>query len=147
MCRAKLLRNSTSGVGSMKSLAQFVFGRLYRVFLCAALACFCIASLQAAETPAPQFSRSLFDGQSLQGWTAENGCEVRVNDGLLVLSAGDGWLRSDHTYADFVLHVEWKALKKSEYDAGIYIRTPHAGKPFPGDGYQINLLEGKEGNI
>lgn len=131
----------------MNSLAHFASGRLCGVFLAASLACLGSDSLQSAETPAPQFSRSLFDGQSLQGWTAENGCEARVDNGLLVLSAGDGWLRSDHTYADFLLHVEWKALKKSDYDAGIYIRTPREGKPFPGNGYQVNLLEGKEGNI
>jgi len=129
----------------MKSLAQFVFGRCCGLFVSA----FILWSnlLHGAETPSPQFSRPLFDGQSLLGWTAENGCEARAENGLLVLSAGDGWLRSDHTYADFVLHVEWKALKKSEYDAGIYIRTPREGKPFPGGGYQVNLLEGKEGNI
>lgn len=131
----------------MKSSLNFAVGRSCGVFLAAAIACGCFEPLQAADTPAMQFSRPLFDGQSLQGWTAENGCEARVENGLLVLSAGDGWLRNDHTCADFVLHVEWKALKKSDYDAGIYIRTPREGKPFPGNGYQVNLLEGKEGNI
>lgn len=100
-----------------------------------------------ADDPLPQFATSLFDGRSLDGWTVENGCEAAVEDGLLVLKAGNGWLRSDFTYQDFVLHVEWKALKASEYDAGIYIRTLPGGKPFPATGYQVNLLEGKEGNI
>jgi hypothetical protein len=90
---------------------------------------------------------SLFDGQSLQGWTIENDCEAAVEDGAIVLKSGNGWLRSDHTYADFILHVEWKALKESDYDAGVYIRTLRGGKDFPKDSYQINLLQGDEGNI
>jgi len=101
----------------------------------------------AADMPEPQFSYALFDGRSLDGWTAENGCEAAVEDGLLVLKAGDGWLRSDRTYSDFLLHIEWKALKAADYDAGVYIRTLPEGKPFPKAGYQVNLLQGKEGNI
>jgi len=90
---------------------------------------------------------NLLEGNSLEGWTAENGCDVAVDYGVLLLKGGDGWVRSDHTYADFKLHLEWKALQKANYDAGIFIRTPREGKPFPEHGYQINLLQGKEGNI
>ena len=103
--------------------------------------------IQAGDAPGANYSGSLFDGLSLDGWTAENGCEAAVEDGLLVLKAGDGWLRSDHTYRDFILHVEWKALKPAGYDAGIFIRTLPEGKPFPDTGYQVNLLQAKEGNI
>lgn len=105
----------------------------------------CAQPLRADE-PAG-FESSLFDGQTLTGWTAENGAQVEVQDGQMLLKDGDGWLRSDHVYADFTLHVEWKALKAAEYDAGIYIRTPGDGAPFPKNGYQVNLLQGKEGNI
>ncbi len=101
----------------------------------------------ADEPPSSAFNYPLFDGRSLDGWTAENGCEVVVEDGLLVLKGGDGWLRSDRTYSDFTLHVEWKALKPGDYDAGIYIRTLSGGQPFPTSGYQVNLLKGMEGNI
>src|SRR5262245_7682384 len=104
------------------------------------------AQSRAADPPVP-FRYDLFNGRNLDGWAAENGCEAAVEEGLLVLKAGDGWLRSDHTCADFLLHVEWKALKAADYDAGIYIRTLPEGKPFPKTGYQVNLLQGKEGNI
>lgn len=92
-------------------------------------------------------SRSLFDGLSLHGWQIENDCDVDVVDGCLRLKAGNGWLRSHLSYRDFELHVEWKALKESGYDAGIYIRSAAEGKPFPKPSYQVNLLQGKEGNI
>lgn len=101
-----------------------------------------------ADDGAPQgFTYPLFDGHSLDGWTAENKCEADVVDGQLRLRGGDGWLRSDRQYADFQMHVEWKALQREKYDAGIFIRTANGGAPFPTQAYQINLLQGKEGNI
>ena len=91
--------------------------------------------------------RTLFDGKSLENWVVENDAEVDVVDGCLRLKAGNGWLRSLEQYRDFALHVEWQALQAKEYDAGIYIRSSREGKPFPKPSYQVNLLEGKEGNI
>jgi hypothetical protein len=110
------------------------------------LAFFSISSRLFADEPSG-FQRSLFDGSTLNGWTVENDCEVDVIDGCIRLKSGHGWLRSDHRLRDFELHVEWKALKESNYDAGIYIRSSREGKPFPISGYQVNLLDGKEGNI
>jgi hypothetical protein len=100
----------------------------------------------AADQPAG-FRYSLFDGKMLAAWSVENGARAVVEDGLIRLQAGDGWLRSHHTYGDFRLHVEWKALKETGYDAGIYLRASRDGKPFPKSGYQVNLLEGREGHI
>ena len=105
-----------------------------------------VSLLAAAQEP-EEFRRSLFDGATLNGWTVENDCEVDVVDGCLRLKAGHGWLRSDHRLRDFELHVEWKSLKADNYDAGIFIRASNQGKPFPKSGYQVNLLQGKEGNI
>jgi hypothetical protein len=118
----------------------------------AALACaislFAVTRLAAAaDQSAVRFTASLFDGRSLDGWTIENDCRADVEDSVLVLKSGNGWLRSDLAYQDFVLHVEWRAVKTADYDSGIYIRTLPGGKPFPSTSYQINLLEGKEGNI
>ena len=117
--------------------------------LSVALACvgmLVVTNCGAADAPA-WFEKSLFDTQSLAGWTVENGCKATVKDGLLLLEEGNGWLRSDHTYSDFVMHVEWKALQAANYDAGIYIRSARDGKPSPKPTYQVNLLQGKEGNI
>ena len=93
------------------------------------------------------FQRSLFDGATLNGWSIENDCEVDVFDGCIRLKSGHGWLRSDHRLRDFELHVEWKALKSADYDAGIFIRSSRDGKSFPQASYQVNLLAGKEGNV
>jgi len=101
--------------------------------------------LLVASASANGFSYPLFDGKTLDGWTVENGARADVQQGTIRLLEGNGWLRSDHTYADFLLHVEWKADKDSKYDAGIFIRTQTGGSPWPSKGYQLNLLEGKEG--
>lgn len=104
------------------------------------------ANAQDASTRGGHAS-CLFNGKSLDGWVVENGAKVEIQDGNLLLKDGDGWLRSHHVYADFQLHVEWKALKADTYDAGIYLRAQREGAPFPKKGYQANLLQGKEGNI
>ena len=115
--------------------------------LCAvAMSCSGFGAFAYADLP-DEYSYSLFDGKSLDGWNVENKCEADVVDGQLRLKAGDGWLRSDHQYSDFKFHVEWKALQAAKYDAGIFIRTANGGAPYPKQGYQINLLQGKEGNI
>ncbi len=100
-----------------------------------------------SSRPAGGHTSCLFNGKSLDGWAVENGAKVEIQDGNLLLKDGDGWLRSHHVYADFQLHVEWKALKAETYDAGIYLRAQRDGAPFPKKGYQANLLQGKEGNI
>lgn len=98
-------------------------------------------------TAAGGYAYSLFDGHTLNGWTAENGCKATVKNGEILLESGNGWLRSDQTYSDFMLHIEWKALQTQNYDAGIYLRAGGEGSPFPKRGYQANLLQGQEGNI
>lgn len=102
------------------------------------------AGATAAETA---YTASLFDGRTLDGWVVTD-CDVGVEDGSLVLKAGEGLVRSHHRYGDFVLELDWKARKAEAWDSGIYIRAelPPAGKPWPSR-YQINLKAGQEGNV
>ena len=101
---------------------------------------------KAAEKAAEKFV-SLFDGKTLDGWKVEN-CQVEVQDGCIFLKGGNGWLRSDKTYGDFVLELEWKALKKEHYDSGVFIRAvwPAGKSPWP-ERNQINLRQDLMGNI
>jgi len=89
----------------------------------------------------------LFNGKDLTGWRAVH-CEAAVEDGALVITGGDGLLRVDHRFADFVLELDWRARKSDTYDSGIYFRCeePAEGKKYP-DKYQINLKQGDEGNL
>jgi hypothetical protein len=101
-----------------------------------------------AQTDDPSgYRRVIFNGTSLDGWTLENGAEAEIVDGDLLLKSGLGWIRADHPVRDFRLKFSWQALKKTEYDAGVFFRAaPVDGKPFP-KGYQANLQENKEGEI
>ena len=106
-----------------------------------------LSHLPAAEEPQkPKGPVSLFDGQSLKGWKV-TGCEAAVEERALLLKAGNGLVRTEKTYADFVLELEWKALKPDNWDSGIYFRAedPPAGAPWPKT-YQVNLRKGAEGN-
>ncbi len=89
----------------------------------------------------------LFDGRSLQGWKV-TGCEAVVEDGAILLKSGNGLVRTERTYRDFMLEVEWKALKAGNWDSGIFFRAsdPPSGAPWPKT-YQANLLKGMEGNV
>jgi hypothetical protein len=107
-----------------------------------------MSSARAADPAAAAGTTvSLFDGKTLQGWTVMNKCKIGVDQENIVLQEGNGWLRSDLTYGDFTLHVEWKAEKTADYDSGIYVRTAATGKEFPKPSYQVNLLQGHEGQL
>lgn len=114
-----------------------------------AIACMVLGLLSpvllAADEAGPKVS--LFNGRDLAGWHTVH-CEAAVEDGLLVITGGDGLLRADHRYSDFVLELDWRPRKVEKYDSGIYFRCeePAEGKKYP-DKYQINLKQGDEGNL
>lgn len=119
--------------------------RLPRSLCAALLTMLFVAPSLAADSKGPTVE--LFNGRDLTGWHAVN-CEAAVEDGLLVITGGDGLLRTDHRYADFVLELDWRPRQAEMYDSGIYFRCelPAEGKKYP-DQYQINLKQNDEGNL
>ena len=95
------------------------------------------------------FQFALFNGKDLAGWDITN-CKVNVEDGALVLADGNGFVRTNLKYGDFVLELDWRARQASKYDSGIYVRSQfpssQRNRNWP-DRYQINLKEGEEGNL
>jgi hypothetical protein len=91
--------------------------------------------------------RPLFNGKDLTGWKV-TGCEVKVENGMLILLDGNGLVSTDRRYRDFVLELQWRARKPKDWDSGIYFRCelPPEGKPWPAR-YQANLRQGMEGNV
>lgn len=114
---------------------------------CAAVAVLLAASLVLAEDAAKKEPVSLFDGKTLNGWKVM-GCEAVVEDGCIFLKAGNGLVQTEKKYKDFILEVEWKALKADNWDSGVYFRYGDipAGQPWP-KMYQANLRRGMEGNV
>ena len=90
---------------------------------------------------------SLFDGRTLDGWNVI-GCEAVVQDGAILIQAGNGLVQTAKKYRDFTLEYEWKALKDDGWDSGVYFRYDEvpAGRPWP-KRYQVNLRKGMEGNL
>jgi hypothetical protein len=104
------------------------------------------AHLSAADEA---FQFALFNGKNLAGWDITN-CKVAVEEGALVLDEGNGFVRSNLKYGDFVLELDWRARQADKYDSGIYLRSEfpssQRNRNWP-DRYQINLKQGEEGNL
>ena len=90
---------------------------------------------------------ALFDGKTLNGWTVIK-CEATVDDGDILLTAGNGLVQTEKKYGDFVLEFEWKALRDNRWDSGVYFRYDSVPeeRPWP-NRYQVNLRQGMEGNV
>lgn len=98
----------------------------------------------SAQDESPKPIDLLQDGMS--SWHVA-GCTTSLEDGVLKLVDGDGFARVAWELKDFEFEFEWRPLKESKFDSGIYFRAPDpAGSPWPRQ-YQINLLEGGEGNL
>jgi len=103
------------------------------------LACLALTQLcVAADAPKEGGWESLFNGKDLTGWVPVHDVTFVVTNGNLRLVTGMGWLRSEKQYGDFVLEAEWRALE-SNYDSGLFFRVGLDGKPWPKDGWQVNL--------
>ena len=90
---------------------------------------------------------TLFNGKDLAGWVVTT-CTAKAEGGSLLLVAGNGWVRTEKQYGDFVLDLEWRNRRPDKYDSGVYFRSPKpkVGRRAP-DKYQINLLQGEEGSL
>ncbi|HYG33897.1 MAG TPA: DUF1080 domain-containing protein [Clostridia bacterium] len=81
---------------------------------------------------------SLFNGKDLSGWVPVHDVTFVVTNENLRLVTGMGWLRTEKQYTNFVFEAEWRALVP-QYDSGLFIRVGLEGKPWPKDGWQVNL--------
>ena len=86
----------------------------------------------------------LFNGENLDGWEIVNDGQFLVEDGVLKLNRGTGWLRSSDTFGDFVLTMEFRFLEE-EANSGIFVRTGPTShddeKGYPDNGYQIQCMD------
>lgn len=108
------------------------------------------AGSNSAATSAPvkpAVEVALFNGKNLDGWVVTE-CETEVKDGVLLLKAGEGWIRAEKPYTNFVLSWECKNLKPSEYDSGVHFRAELQKPPahWPKK-FQVNLKTDQEGSL
>jgi hypothetical protein len=91
-----------------------------------------------------QSTISLFNGRNLDGWVIENNGAFSVKDGCIFVNQGVGWLRSEESYSDFVLDMDFRFLEK-EANSGIFVRTGSTSKKdengWPDNGYQVQCKD------
>jgi hypothetical protein len=117
-----------------------------RTSLASILLLSCLVLSQKSLPGADAKWESLFNGKDLSGWTSVNDTTFEVKDGNLRLVKGMGWLRTEKQYQDFVLEFEWRAIDK-QYDSGVFFRAGLEGKPWPKDGWQVNLNYSSLGSL
>lgn len=86
----------------------------------------------------------LFNGQNLDGWDIVNNGQFSVEDGVIMVDRGTGWLRSAETFGDFVLTMEFRFMEEGA-NGGIYVRTGAASNDddngWPVRGYQVQCRD------
>ncbi|MBA3481653.1 MAG: DUF1080 domain-containing protein [Pirellulales bacterium] len=81
---------------------------------------------------------SLFDGESLFGWQPTSDANWKVEDGAITVSEGEqGFLATSAEFADYELHVEFKAPPTT--NSGIFLRTPLKPSDPAKDCYELNI--------
>jgi hypothetical protein len=82
----------------------------------------------------------IFNGTNLDGWVKINGGTFTATNGILHLEGGNGWLRTEKEFGDFVMEAEWRGLE-TNYNSGIFVRTPLDGRPWPTNEWQVNTKQ------
>jgi hypothetical protein len=70
----------------------------------------------------------LFDGESLVGWTPENGAVWSTANGTLFASSDSGYLRSNSAFADFSINLDFRTTAP-DADCKLYLRAAPDGDP------------------
>lgn len=104
------------------------------------------ALLAAAATPLLRSAdgwADLFDGRSLNGWTAsENAASWKVEDGCLAADGPRSHLFysgpiAQHHFRNFELHVE--ALARPGANSGVYFHTEYHQTGWPAKGFEVQV--------
>jgi hypothetical protein len=123
--------------------------RIMKTFLFLAATAGLLSAACFEATGASARSIKLFSGEDIDQWVIENGGQFRVEDGVLKLEGGTGWLRSRESFGDFTLVVEFRFMEEGA-NSGIFIRTAKTSHQdetgWPDNGYQVQSMDTLEGN-
>ena len=80
----------------------------------------------------------IFNGTDLAGWKVEY-TKADVLDGAVHVGSGNGWVRTEGAYADFLLTMDVKLDPKAQ--AGIFVRAwpTFNDRQSPTNGYRLTL--------
>lgn len=96
----------------------------------------------------PLSLKPLFNGRDTAGWNVVPGStsNFSVNEGLLHISSGPGFLETNDTFGDFVLKVEAR-INGDGLNSGVFFRAKQGTEAAPSHGYEMQLHNGfKDGD-
>ena len=82
---------------------------------------------------------SMFDGETLSGWTPIGNANWRLENGAIVADSGNGFLVSANTYTDFQLRVEFWIEEKT--NSGVFIRCTDPNSVSGKTAYEVNIWD------
>ncbi len=81
---------------------------------------------------------SLFDGETMFGWQPSGDAKWEIVDGeIRTDGAKNGWLMTTTEWANYELHVEFKAAANT--NSGVFLRTPLKPTDPTKDCYEVNI--------
>jgi len=84
--------------------------------------------------------RSLFDGQSLDGWVQRGDATWQVDDGTITpASPGPGFLTTAESFGDFQLSLEFWA--DTIANGGVFLRIPPEGEITQFNALEVNIFD------
>lgn len=84
----------------------------------------------------------LFDGKTLKGWVNVGGANFRVENGVITVDKGPyTWLRTETTYKDYELKLEYKTT--ADGNSGVFLRSSAVGKPHE-TGYELQIYDDRK---
>ncbi len=83
---------------------------------------------------------SLFNGETLTGWSTTDDFSWRVEQGAIVAAgSGEGYLQSDAEFTDFTLSLEFWV--DATTNSGVFIRCQDRSRIHPDSCYELNIWD------
>jgi len=112
----------------------------------AAILSFGLAAAAVVSWAGENNDSRVFRENDLAGWQPMHAGRFFVTNGVMHLSGGKGWLRSEGSVSNFVLELEWRGLE-TNYNSGIFIRAPLGDDPWATNVWQVNLKQSAIGEL
>ena len=114
--------------------------KLIVVLLAVAAAIGCSpAEEQAAESAGSGTWQTLFDGNSLAGWTQVDDANWHLTEGAVAADSGTGFLLTAASYADFDLDLEFWVTPDA--NSGVFIRCSNPSEIGAATCYEVNIFD------
>ncbi len=93
----------------------------------------------------PLGTSELLNGKDTQGWRPVPGskADFTVTDGVLSVSGGQGFLETEETFGDLMLHVEARTGAE-QVNSGIFFRAMEGTEKSPSNGYEFQINHGTQ---